>query len=248
MILQKAVSATTAGLLKIRHMLRRMPDVKQWWITGFNPRYKNPIPDIITTIGSVRKEHGLDMLEVKNRKFKTIFTGKWFRKRACIFMSLLLLSSLLSGCSHKKRQYPEDIAMSQGERIMAFIQNNDSAGLADLFSEYARNSFDLQKETADLINFIDGTVVSYGDVSRSSASMHFDHGKYRNIYYFYIEDVRTDSSKLYDIDYTFYISNNEEDIYNGLITIRVADRAKYTDGYGYSPDGIKRAGDGDFDI
>ena len=53
MSLQKAVSATTAGLLKIRHMLRRMPDVKQWWITGFNPRYKNPVPHIMTTIGSI---------------------------------------------------------------------------------------------------------------------------------------------------------------------------------------------------
>ena len=188
------------------------------------------------------------MLEVKNRKFKTIFTGKWFRKRACIFMSLLLLSSLLSGCSHKKRQYPEDIAMSQGERIMAFIQNNDSAGLADLFSEYARNSFDLQKETADLINFIDGTVVSYGDVSRSSMKGQAKYGEYRKIYYFHIDDIRTDSSKQYKIFYTFYISNIEEDIYNGLIAVEVADQSKYTDEYGYSPDGIKDIGDWDFNI
>ena len=188
------------------------------------------------------------MLEVKNRKFKTIFTGKWFRKRACIFMSLLLLSSLLSGCSHKKRQYPEDIAMSQGERIMAFIQNNDSAGLADLFSEYARNSFDLQKETADLINFIDGTVVSYGDVSSISTSKHFDHGKYRKVYDILIKDIKTDSSKQYEILFVFYISNNEEDIYNGLTAVRIADQAKYTDEDGYSPDGVKIAGDWDFDI
>ncbi len=37
----------------IQHVFSWMPDVKQWWITGFNPRYKYPDPDIMTTIGSV---------------------------------------------------------------------------------------------------------------------------------------------------------------------------------------------------
>lgn len=37
----------------IRNVFSWMPDVKQWWITGFNPDYKNPDPNIMVTIGSV---------------------------------------------------------------------------------------------------------------------------------------------------------------------------------------------------
>ena len=75
-----------------------------------------------------------------------------------------------------------------------------------------------------------------------------NHGRYRNIYYIRIEDIKTDSSKQYEILYVFYISDDQNDSYNGLIAIRVADQAEYTDENGYSPDGVKIVGDWDFDI
>ena len=189
------------------------------------------------------------MLAIKTRKNKTSISRVVFSKCIGIFIIYSLLITLLSGCSHKKRQYPEETAMSQGNMIMSFIEKKDCAGLVDMFSTYAKDSYDLEKEVADLINFIDGTVVSYGDVSRSSMSGHFlGYGRYRNVYDILIKDVKTDSSKQYELLYVFYISDDQNDSYNGLIAVRVADQAEYTDENGYSPDGVKIVGDWDFDI
>ena len=188
------------------------------------------------------------MLAVKNKKCKTIISRKLFSKCVGIFMILSLLISVLTGCLYKKKPYPEETAMSQADLIMSFIEKKDYDGLVDMFSTYAKDSFDLEKEVADLINFIDGTVDSYGDVARTSMSGHYDHGRYRNIYYFRVQDIRTDSSKQYELFYTFYISDNQNDSYNGLIAVQVRDRDQYSSENGYSPDGVKSAGDLDFDI
>ena len=195
-----------------------------------------------------RKENRLDMLAIKNIKYRTRISRVVLIKCIGFFMIFSLLISLLSGCSHKKIQYPEETAMSQGNMIMSFIEKKDCAGLVDMFSTYAKDSYDLEKEVSDLINFIDGTVVSYGDVARTSMSGHYDHGRYRNIYYFRIQDIKTDSSKQYELFYTFYLSDNQNDSYNGLIAVQVRDRDKYSSENGYSPDGVKSAGDLDFDI
>ena len=40
-----------------------MPEAKQWWITGFNPYYKNPDPNIMVTIGSVNFSGHEDLFE-----------------------------------------------------------------------------------------------------------------------------------------------------------------------------------------
>ena len=188
------------------------------------------------------------MLAVKNRRYKTMIPRKLFNKCIGIFMIFSVLISFLTGCSDRNGQNPNKIAISLGDSIMSYIEKKDCDGLVNMFSTYTKNSYDLEKEVANLINFIDGTVVSYGDVSRSSALKSSDKGRFRNIYYIRIEDIKTDSSKQYEILYSFYISNNEDDSYNGLIAIRVADQAEYTDENGYSPDGVKRAGDWDFDI
>ena len=189
------------------------------------------------------------MLAVKNRKYKTIISREVLRKSVGISMLLLLLISFLTGCSYGQGKSPDKVALAQGDSIMSYIEKKDCDGLVDMFSTYAKDSYDLEKEVADLINFIDGTVVSYGDVSRSSMSGHFlGYGRYRNVYDILIKDVKTDSSKQYEILYVFYISDDQNDSYNGLIAIRVADQAEYTDENGYSPDGVKRAGDWDFDI
>ena len=188
------------------------------------------------------------MPAIKTRSHKPIISRKVLRNSAGIFMILSLLISFLAGCSYGSAQNPNKIAISLGDSIMSYIEKKDCDGLVNMFSTYTKNSYDLEKEVADLINFIDGTVVSYGDVSRSSALKSSDNGRFRNIYYIRIEDIKTDSSKQYELLYSFYISNNEDDSYNGLIAIRVADQAEYTDENGYSPDGVKRAGDWDFDI
>ena len=195
-----------------------------------------------------RKGDRLDMPTIKTRRHKPIISREVFCKSAGVFMILSLFISFLTGCSYGGGKSPDKIALAQGDSIMSYIEKKDCDGLVDMFSTYAKDSFDLEKEVADLINFIDGTVVSYGDVSRSSMSGNVNHGRYRNIYYIRIEDIKTDSSKQYEILYTFYVSDNQDDSYNGLIAIRVGDQAEYTDENGYSPDGVKRAGDWDFDI
>ena len=191
----------------------------------------------------------LDMPTIKTRRHKPIISREVFCKSAGVFMILSLFISFLTGCSYGGGKSPDKIALAQGDSIMSYIEKKDCDGLVDMFSTYAKDSFDLEKEVADLINFIDGTVVSYGDVSRSSMSGHFlGYGRYRNVYDILIKDVKTDSSKQYEILYVFYISDDQNDSYNGLIAIRVADQAEYTDENGYSPDGVKIVGDWDFDI
>ena len=188
------------------------------------------------------------MPTIITRRHKPIISREVFCKSAGIFIIFPLLISFLTGCSYGGGKSPDKIALAQGDSIMSYIEKKDCDGLVDMFSTYTKNSYDLEKEVGDLIRFIDGTIVSYGDVSRSSMSGNVNHGRYRNIYYIRIEDIKTDSSKQYEILYTFYISDNQDDSYNGLIAIRVGDQAEYTDENGYSPDGVKRAGDWDFDI
>ena len=188
------------------------------------------------------------MLEIKLRKHKAINSREVLRKSAGVFMIFSLLISFLTGCSYGGGKSPDKIALAQGDSIMSYIEKKDCDGLVDMFSTYAKTSYDLEKDVADLINFIDGTVVSYGDVSRSSMTGNVNHGQFRNVYDILIKDIKTDSSKQYEILYVFYISDDQNDSYNGLIALRVADQAEYTDENGYSPDGIKIVGDWDFDI
>jgi len=38
---------------KVQKVFAWMPDKDQWWITGFNPHYTEPVPENMTTIYSV---------------------------------------------------------------------------------------------------------------------------------------------------------------------------------------------------
>lgn len=165
------------------------------------------------------------------------------RKRIGFLVFPLAIALLVSGCTRKTYVSDEKKAENQGELILEAIKNNDPDGLVAVFSEYAVRVCDLQTEAEELLDFIDGNIVSVGEIddSGSSGSYRQDDTGYEE-YQMYIDEVRTDTSGEYSIQYDYFVGDYPEHQRNGINHIYILDRSAYTAGEGYAESGTQVMG------
>lgn len=169
---------------------------------------------------------------------------RWYcRKLIGVIVLNLLLIFFTGGCAYKEGIATEDQAKAKAESIMEYIENKDRTSLVSLFSEYTMHSCNLQAEAEELINFINGDIVSEGNVSviYYQESIREDNAGAEQ-YEIRIDNIQTDTSEQYEIVYDYYISQNPDDDYNGVNLLMIGNLAECTDENEYSSSGMKVMG------
>lgn len=118
----------------------------------------------------------------------------------------------------------EEEVKQEAERVVNIVINalkeKDADAIKNLFSEYARKEdSDIDKQIEDTFNFIDGNIVSTGEIlaGYSGGSTSAERGDIKTLYSGSIYDVTTDKGKTYFITidgiYNFNWNEDKEGVY-----------------------------------
>lgn len=138
----------------------------------------------------------------------------------------------------------EDEVNQEAERVVNIVINalkeKDADAIKNLFSEYARKEdSDIDKQIEDMFNFIDGNIVSTGEIlaGYSGGSTSAERGDIKTLYSGSIYDVTTDKGKTYFITidgiYNFNWNEDKEGVYLINILDDIASKKNLMDYDGY---------------
>ena len=127
----------------------------------------------------------------------------------CVFTAACLCSCYI-GADAKPRRQERKTAL----KVFKYIKNENIDKLVDLFAEDTKDNYDVEEEWEDFFDFIDGHIVSYGDLEVTASEVWFDHWKrtYTNMMVVY-EDVVTDEGTVYKkLIYCHIIVDEDKDM------------------------------------
>ncbi len=138
----------------------------------------------------------------------------------------------------------EEEVNQEAERVVNIVINalkeKDADAIKNLFSEYARKEdSDIDKQIEDTFNFIDGNIVSTGEIlaGYSGGSTSAERGDIKTLYSGSIYDVTTDKGKTYFITidgiYNFNWNEDKEGVYLINILDNIASKKNLMDYDGY---------------
>ena len=138
----------------------------------------------------------------------------------------------------------EEEVNQEAERVVNIVINalkeKDADAIKNLFSEYARKEdSDIDKQIEDTFNFIDGNIVSTGEIlaGYSGGSTSAERGDIKTLYSGSIYDVTTDNGKTYFINidgiYNFNWNEDKEGVYLINILDNIASKKNLMDYDGY---------------
>ena len=138
----------------------------------------------------------------------------------------------------------EEEVNQEAERVVNIVINalkeKDADAIKNLFSEYARKEdSDIDKQIEDMFNFIDGNIVSTGEIlaGYSGGSTSAERGDIKTLYSGSIYDVTTDKGKTYFITidgiYNFNWNEDKEGVYLINILDNIASKKNLMDYDGY---------------
>lgn len=138
----------------------------------------------------------------------------------------------------------EEEVKQEAERVVNIIldalKEKDADAIKNLFSEYARKEdSDIDKQIEDTFNFIDGNIVSTGEIlaGYSGGSTSAERGDIKTLYSGSIYDVTTDKGKTYFITidgiYNFNWNEDKEGVYLINILDDIASKKNLMDYDGY---------------
>ena len=138
----------------------------------------------------------------------------------------------------------EEEVKQEAERVVNIVINalkeKDADAIKNLFSEYARKEdSDIDKQIEDTFNFIDGNIVSTGEIlaGYSGGSTSAERGDIKTLYSGSIYDVTTDKGKTYFITidgiYNFNWNEDKEGVYLINVLDDIASKKNLMDYDGY---------------
>lgn len=138
----------------------------------------------------------------------------------------------------------EEEVKQEAERVVNIVINalkeKDADAIKNLFSEYARKEdSDIDKQIEDTFNFIDGNIVSTGEIlaGYSGGSTSAECGDIKTLYSGSIYDVTTDKGKTYFITidgiYNFNWNEDKEGVYLINVLDDIASKKNLMDYDGY---------------
>ena len=138
----------------------------------------------------------------------------------------------------------EEEVKQEAERVVNIVINalkeKNADAIKNLFSEYARKEdSDIDKQIEDTFNFIDGNIVSTGEIlaGYSGGSTSAERGDIKTLYSGSIYDVTTDKGKTYFITidgiYNFNWNEDKEGVYLINVLDDIASKKNLMDYDGY---------------
>jgi hypothetical protein len=128
---------------------------------------------------------------------------KRFFARFIILAGVLLITS---GCPYREDdEWFIDKSLwgrAKGEKVMSYLKSGDADALKDMFCDELKNSKDFDEKIDEIMNFIDGEILSY-DIGGGSGGR----GETWEILEPNVYDVETDKGNSYYIYISIYIEN-----------------------------------------
>lgn len=151
-------------------------------------------------------------------------------KRTCLIIVFVFML-ILTGCA--EHYNTKKISEDKSKKILNYLQDEDSEGLKKMFCQKVKNTEDLDSQIEDAFDFFDGKVISHDNIlSNESQTV-----KKGEVTYLYIspriENIKTDSTKTYNIYVCYYVVNiNNKDL-EGLSKIIIEDNSYCSVTIGY---------------
>lgn len=160
-------------------------------------------------------------------------------KKILSYIMILIVIVTLYGCNDPNYKTPEEIGQMKNEIIMEALKARDKEKLKQVLAKSMQNQENIYEEIDNLINFIDGNIVSYDDIGLASPGRgeSDEQGLIYEVYDGWTRNIVTDTGKKYDLKfYNYYVNRNHED-YVGVIQVSIYDTEIYTEENDYPDNG-----------
>lgn len=157
-----------------------------------------------------------------------------------IFVYIMLLITIVTFCSCGNSNYisPVELGQNQNKIIMEALKKKDKEELKNVLAKALQNQENIDEEIDNLMNYIEGNIVSYdiGAVSSPRGKSDEDGWIYR-VYDGETQNIITDTGKKYELKfYMYYVNRNHKD-YEGVTQIELHDTEIYTQENDYPANG-----------
>ena len=161
-------------------------------------------------------------------------------KKILSYIMILIVIVTLYGCNDPNYKTPEEIGQMKNKTIMEALKAKDKEKLKKVLARALQNQENIDEEINNLINFIDGNIISYDDIGIASPGKGSsdEKGLIYEVYDGGTKNIVTDTGKKYYLHYaTYYVNRNHQD-YVGVIQIKVCDTEIYTEKNNYPQNGM----------
>ena len=159
-------------------------------------------------------------------------------KKILVCITILIGIVTLYGCGDPNYISPVKLGQKQNKVIMEALKAKDKEKLKKVLAKAMQNQENIDEEIDNLMNFIDGNIVSYdiGGVSSPSGETDEDGWVYR-VYDGETENIITDTGKKYELKYYMYYVNRNHKDYEGVTQVELYDTEIFTQENDYPASG-----------
>ena len=160
-------------------------------------------------------------------------------KKILAYLIILITIVTLYGCGDPNYKTPEQIGQMKNETIMEALKAKDKEKLKKVLAKAMQNQENIDEEIDNLMNFIDGNIVSYDDVELAfpGEGKSDEDGWIYRVYDGETENIITDTGKKYKLKYYMYNVNRNHKDYEGIIQVILYDTEIYTEENDYPDNG-----------
>lgn len=152
---------------------------------------------------------------------------------------ILIVIVTLYGCNDPNYKTPEEIGQMRNETIMEALKAKDKVKLKQGLAKALQSQVNIDEEINNLINFIDGNIISYDDIGIASPGRGSsdEKGLIYEVYDGETENIVTDKGKRYELEYFMYYVNRNHKDYEGVFQVILYDTEIYTQENNYPANG-----------
>lgn len=163
------------------------------------------------------------------------------KKVLVLFLTASII--ILSGCG-KRHIQPWRVAKQYAETAIDCTIRRDIEGIKEMFCEEIQETHDLDEEIEELLDFIDGNIISYDepDGKPSGSSSDWD-GVIDQAISGYIDEIKTDKGGRYRINVYGFTEHRNHKEYIGITCMDIIDKALYDEKNSYPDEAEVAIGD-----
>ena len=160
-------------------------------------------------------------------------------KKILVYITILIVTVTLCGCGDSNYKTPSEIGQMKNKTIMEALKAKDKEKLKTVLAKAMQNQENIDEEIDNLMNFIDGNIVSYDDVELAfpGEGKSDEDGWIYRVYDGETENIITDTGKKYKLKYYMYNVNRNHKDYEGIIQVILYDTEIYTEENDYPANG-----------
>ena len=128
-------------------------------------------------------------------------------------LGIILVISCLTACGGEKVVTQGQMVKNNAQIILDGIESKTYEPTAELFSPYVKENYPtLHQDIAELMEYIDGEIVSYSHLTNSNMGGHTtaEEGWVEKYFEGVINDVKTSTDRTYEITFAGYYVYKEE--------------------------------------